>query len=1043
MNTPPTPTRFRSLKHKIMLPVIFLSGIIAGIVIWGIQYRAQERLTAKLKDRAELVAHMVNYTAESVLSQGVLQRIVSAIGADKDILEIVVVGGNPARVLACTKTMWLGKLVTELPGEEVGDDLIKAMQIHKSHHHFNAEEHLYDVSMPLLISMPTDINGLNSNGAVMVHVDTLSTEASIQKSTWELSTVVFLGFGLFLIFFYRQLEHIVLNPISNINRVVSANSSDDDWKKIETDDEIGVFSRDLHNSISRTNAILHELENQKFALDQHAIVAVTDVRGIITYANDRFSAISGYSREELTGQNHRLLNSGTHSKEFMSTLWSTIARGEVWHGEICNRAKDGSLYWVDSTIVPLMNPIGKPHAYIAIRTDITARKRSEERTLLSEQRQELALAGANLGLWDWNVVSGRTIFDSRWCEMLGHKVSELDPHVRTWQSLLHPYDETVIQAALQNYLYGKTANYDVEFRMRHEDRHWVWIQASGKVVERDATGAPLRMVGIHMDITERKQADELRAQTERELEAAKKAAEAANAAKSTFLANMSHELRTPLNAVIGYSEMLEELAVEDGNTDYVEDLQKIRSAGKHLLELISAVLDLSKIEAGKMELFVENFALDPMLNDVVDVMNPLVTKNKNTLSVSCANELEEMAADVMKLRQTLFNLVSNASKFTQNGTIGIDARHELINGANWAVIDVKDSGIGMSPEQVAKLFQPFQQADASTTRKYGGTGLGLTISRQFCRMMGGDLSVSSRLGEGTTFTVRLPLKQEVHPIKLPEARKSRIAPASPPASAPGLKTRILVIDDDMTVHDLIVRKLSKRGCEVFTAESGENGLQLARTVKPNVIILDVMMPKMDGWTVLNALKGDAELRLIPVIMHTMVADRNKGHVLGAADYLIKPVSDSQLFKSINMFTKNKNASVLVVDDDPAIRERFCFQLRKDGFDLLTAANGEEALEVLKLNPVSIIFTDIMMPVIDGMALIEKVRAEPKWKNIPIVVMTAKDLSEAERGAFNSQTMAVLEKHSMPFSELFSYIQSLIADLVSYDEHPVLGKEECK
>ena len=574
-----------------------------------------------------------------------------------------------------------------------------------------------------------------------------------------------------------------------------------------------------------------------------------------------------------------------------------------------------------------------------------------------------------------------------------------------------------IDATLRN---GDARRVDCEIFWRKDGTNFPVEYMTSPV--RDITGEIIGAVVVFADITERKAAEQLHARATHELELAKQAAESANAAKSTFLANMSHELRTPLNAVIGYSEMLEEMAAEDGHTDYIADLQKIRSAGKHLLELINAVLDLSKIEAGKMELYVETFDMVPLLNDVAALVAPLVSKNHNTLSISCAPNLVDMTADVTKLRQTLFNLLSNASKFTSLGTITMTARREAVEDKDWAIIAIKDSGIGMTQEQMDKLFQPFQQADASTTRKYGGTGLGLTISRQFCRMMGGDLTLESMLCSGTTFTVRLPLIQKP---RISIRRPVSIIPSAP--ALPGLRTQVLVIDDDPIIHELILRNLSKFGCDVHSAASGQDGMRLARELKPDMIILDVMMPQMDGWTVLNTLKNDPELRSIPIIMQTMVTDRNMGYALGASDYLIKPVSNSQLLTSVNKYRKEKlYGPVLIVDDDPALRERLSHQLRKEGLEPLIAESGKQALEILAQHRVSLIFSDLMMPEMDGMTFINTVQANPLWKNIPIVVLTAKDLSNADHELLNSQAKMVIEKHSMPYPDLFKYIGALIA-----------------
>jgi signal transduction histidine kinase len=375
---------------------------------------------------------------------------------------------------------------------------------------------------------------------------------------------------------------------------------------------------------------------------------------------------------------------------------------------------------------------------------------------------------------------------------------------------------------------------------------------------------------------------------------ARDAAEAANRAKSAFLANMSHELRTPLNAIIGYSEMLEEDAEASGNAALVSDLRKIRSAGRHLLGLINDVLDLSKVEAGKMKLYLETFDVAGVVSEVAATAKPLMEKNRNRLEVRCAPDVGQLREDVTKVRQVLLNLLSNSSKFTENGTVTFEAVREHDRTGSWVVFRVRDSGIGMTPEQMSRLFQAFMQADASTQRKYGGTGLGLALCRKFCVMMGGDINAESAPGAGSTFTVRLPgdvenVDGEATSIHVRGAARKPPAVAPPPPAPSGPGRVLLVIDDDPAACELMQRVCTREGFEVVTALSGEEGLRLAREKRPSLITLDVLMPGIDGWTVLKALKQDADLSKVPVIMISISDERARGLSLGAADYLVKPV----------------------------------------------------------------------------------------------------------------------------------------------------------
>jgi urea transport system substrate-binding protein len=382
-----------------------------------------------------------------------------------------------------------------------------------------------------------------------------------------------------------------------------------------------------------------------------------------------------------------------------------------------------------------------------------------------------------------------------------------------------------------------------------------------------------------------------------QLEVAKNAAEAANRAKSSFLANMTHELRTPLNAIIGYSELLQEEALELGEEEFVMDLASINIAGKQLLNIISDILDISKIEAGKMTLFLENVEVLNLIEQVVTTVQPMVGKNGNTLIVNCDRNIGTIYADSSKLRQALLNLVSNAAKFTDRGKITINVWKEegevlpLDNSEELSaapsrcqmpsiVFQVSDTGIGMTEEQVSRLFGAFAQADDSTTRRYGGTGLGLTISRKFCQMMGGDITLESKFDSGSTFTIGLPV--------VVQSQKEEKELPSQPLDLPDAAT-VLVIDDDPNARDLMTRCLSKHRFRVHSSASGEGGLLLAKELLPDAIILDVMMPSMDGWAVLSALKADPDLADIPVIMITFLDDKNHGLKLGAAEYLRKPL----------------------------------------------------------------------------------------------------------------------------------------------------------
>jgi PAS domain S-box-containing protein len=752
---------------------------------------------------------------------------------------------------------------------------------------------------------------------------------------------------------------------------------------------IGTWSWDYQSDLVEADARLHEI----FGIPKGASVTMSDLFTRI-HPDDlpNLNEVVGKAQREL----------GEYDAEFRIILpWGEV-RWAVARGSVARRLSGPGLYMVGVT------------------WDTTDRKMAEEALREAEERYRLAARATNDAIWDWSLLTDEILWNEAVCTLFGYCEGEVEPSGAWWKDHIHPEDRDRIVHDIHQVIEGEGNHWYQEYRFLKADGTYATVLDRGFML-RDAWGKPIRMIGAMQDITERKRFEE-------ELAAAKDTAEEANRAKSQFIANMSHELRTPLSAVIGYSEMLEEEAEDLGAGAMLDDLRKINGNARHLLSLINDVLDISKIEAGKMEVNPEDFAVEPLVSEVADTVQALVAKKSNRLVLRQGENLGQMHSDPVKVRQCLFNLLSNASKFTENGEITLSTERVTIDGQDFLEFRVSDTGIGMTPEQIAKLFERFTQADTSTTRRFGGTGLGLSITKAFCTMLGGDIGVDSTPGEGTTFTIRLPIDVRLTPMQDAEHDPGAQPEAGGTVDHSNL---ILVIDDDPSARELLTRFLTREGFSVRTAHDGLTGLHMARDLQPRAVLLDVMMPRMDGWAVLSSLKADPDLADIPVIMVTMVREKGLALTLGAADYLTKPVQWPRLKAVLERYrTSSPPGLALLIEDDESTRTLLREHLEEEGWSVLDAVSRQDAIEHLTQKRPDLILVDLHMADLNGFTFIQALRRRSDWQDVPVIAMTARDLTPEECHRLEGLAQQIIHTDGDQQGELASELRKITAVALS-------------
>jgi PAS domain S-box-containing protein len=807
----------------------------------------------------------------------------------------------------------------------------------------------------------------------------------------------------------------------------------------------------LTETVRRTTTVLQrqseairesELKFRSVCQSAHDAIISADGQGNIVFWNTGAKRIFGYEEQEVLGKPLTLLMPERYRQAHLRGFARLLSSGEGYvlgkTLELAGLTKVGTEFPLELCIATWETTEGT--FFTGIIRDITERKRAEASLRESEERFALAVQGSHDGLWDaralpgepWSSPGTPVWYSPRFKELLGYGEHEFPDVLGSWMSRLHPEDKDRVLAAIAAHI-ERNVPYDVEYRLCTKQGEYRWFSARGQAI-RDEMGHMLRMAGSLRDITERRRTEEalqaLTASLEQkvqerttELAIARDQALAATRHKSEFLANMSHELRTPLNAVIGFSEVLLERMFGDVNPKQEEYLQDILSSGRHLLTLINDILDLSKIEAGRMELELTTFHLPEVLQKTLALVTERATRHGIRLSLEIDPQLADWTADERKVKQVLLNLLSNAIKFTADGG-RIQVR--ATPAGDSVAIAVSDTGIGIAPYDLPRIFEEFYQARSEHVRKREGTGLGLALAKKFVELHDGRIAVDSEVGRGSTFTFTLPRRV---PVEKTQAIPEMVPPARPTGPL------ALVIEDDATAAKLLSIYLSESDFVVEVVTDAEVGFEKARTLRPAIITLDILMPKVDGWDLLTRLKADPVTANIPVVIVSIVDERGKGFALGAAEYLVKPVHKEELVQAVRRAVSGLRpdrcpATVLVVDDDPIALELMGAILEPEGFAVLKAPHGTQGLQLARDRRPDLIVLDLLMPEMDGFQILDALKQDQETAGIPIVILTMKSLTHEDKERLKGRITHLARKAEFGRSEFVTLIRSLVSRQVA-------------
>ena len=908
---PSLPPKFYSLQWKLLIPLLLLGIVIFPSLNWVLNHIIIDKLQHLELRRAEQLVNSLRQAAEVVDSPEQLHRFVSTLGTEPDVKLIVIIGGTPPQVIASTRYIWLGKLLTQLPQAKLGEELSQALQNQQLNYYYHPEIYEFSLSTPLLLSEGAQLKTNFYQSVVTVHLNTIPIQAVLYSEDWHIRLWIMLLLGILFVFIYSWFNQFIQQPLHKVADAVQhcLNSSYQNYVPIRAHDEIGIVA----NAI---NTLLVYQEQAQAEISKLALVAkytdnavvITDAEVRIEWVNDAFTQVTGYSLKEVIGKRPGVFLHGTETDPTtVAKLRAALREQQPIQTELINYTKTGQSYWIALSIKPIYDDHGELIHFISIERDITERKQVEQRLqqqaqIINQIHDAVITTDKHYRITYWNPGAEK---------LYGYTAVEMNAQSITVLSLPQ-HRETLPETLLEPL--RSTGSYEIEIPQLKKSGEIFFARLSLSLLC-DLVGEVIGVISFAIDISQHEQLEAaLKAEqvilnqqlTERlaDLSVANTQLKKANQLKDEFLANMSHELRTPLNSILGTTEILGEQVYGQLNDKQMKSLQNIKNSGHHLLALINDILDLAKIEAGKVELYLESFNIEEICQASLMFVKQLAYQKQLRLTLELAPKITTIFADQRRVKQILINLLSNAVKFTpKKGSIRLEVKkNDAEHYVSFAVID---TGIGIDKTALTRLFNPFEQVTSEFANQLEGTGLGLALVKQLAELHGGSVTVTSQIGQGSCFTVILPLGYQIESVVTEEPFDKREEVVSAILATDNNLPLILIVEDNPNNIEIIFDYLTAFGYRIKVAHTGIEALTALTEERPSLILMDIQMPGMDGLETTKRIRANPEYQDLPIIAVTaltMPGDREQCLAIGMNEYLSKPINLRHLLQLVKQFS---------------------------------------------------------------------------------------------------------------------------------------------